>query len=168
MGTLGAVRFSTSTTLFEDVPPISATAVATRHPRPTTTLCRLTLSECLFFFGIYAFHPVELEGSAFQFLEAATPSFPTLQPKQQQSTLAFRRRSRKLIMSRSRRPPRPGAPPCWHAGQLLRAAPRNPPPVSFAAAPECGAATLTVAYGHTTGNTPEPVRFQKLSPVRPS
>ena len=25
-----------------------------------------------------------------------------------------------------------------------------------------------VAYGHTTGNTPEPVRFQKLSPVRPS
>ena len=28
--------------------------------------------------------------------------------------------------------------------------------------------TVTVAYGHTTGNTPEPVRFQKLSPVRPS
>ena len=26
----------------------------------------------------------------------------------------------------------------------------------------------TVAYGHTTGNTPEPVRFQKLSLVRPS
>ena len=25
-----------------------------------------------------------------------------------------------------------------------------------------------VAYGHTTGNTPEPVRFQKLSLVRPS
>ena len=25
-----------------------------------------------------------------------------------------------------------------------------------------------VAYGHTTGNTPEPVGFQKLSPVRPS
>ena len=24
------------------------------------------------------------------------------------------------------------------------------------------------AYGHTTGNTPEPVRFQKLSLVRPS
>ena len=26
----------------------------------------------------------------------------------------------------------------------------------------------TDAYGHTTGNTPEPVRFQKLSLVRPS
>ena len=27
---------------------------------------------------------------------------------------------------------------------------------------------ISVAYGHTTGNTPEPVRFQKLSLVRPS
>ena len=28
--------------------------------------------------------------------------------------------------------------------------------------------TVYDAYGHTTGNTPEPVRFQKLSLVRPS
>ena len=27
---------------------------------------------------------------------------------------------------------------------------------------------MIIAYGHTTGNTPEPVRFQKLSLVRPS
>jgi hypothetical protein len=32
----------------------------------------------------------------------------------------------------------------------------------------CSLRHRTNAYGHTTGNTPEPVRFQKLSLVRPS
>ena len=34
--------------------------------------------------------------------------------------------------------------------------------------PSSRPATIPDAYGHTTGNTPEPVRFQKLSLVRPS
>ena len=34
--------------------------------------------------------------------------------------------------------------------------------------PVCCRNDKTDAYGHTTGNTPEPVRFQKLSLVRPS
>ena len=34
--------------------------------------------------------------------------------------------------------------------------------------PSSRPATISDAYGHTTGNTPEPVRFQKLSLVRPS
>ena len=34
--------------------------------------------------------------------------------------------------------------------------------------PSCRPSSIPNAYGHTTGNTPEPVRFQKLSLVRPS
>ena len=34
--------------------------------------------------------------------------------------------------------------------------------------PKAPRTPFPVAYGHTTGNTPEPVRFQKLSLVRPS
>ena len=52
-----------------------------------------------------------------------------------------------------------------HTGMFLGPGVRSPPegPV-----PSCWPATLPDAYGHTTGNTPEPVRFQKLSLVRPS
>jgi hypothetical protein len=37
---------------------------------------RTELRDVFFFFGIYSFHSVDMEGlSVFQFLEAATPSF---------------------------------------------------------------------------------------------
>ena len=42
------------------------------------------------------------------------------------------------------------------------------PPPEKKGAPVFPIATGPDAYGHTTGNTPEPVRFQKLSLVRPS
>ena len=40
---------------------------------------------------------------------------------------------------------------------------RSTPPSS--PRPQTGRPRMTNAYGHTTGNTPDPVRLQKLSPV---
>ena len=109
-----------------------------------------------YFFSVYIRSTaLELEGSSFQFLEAETPSFPiSFATKKAEdgsdptSGPVFFLYASKILQCPAHSSPRPS-----DSLARRRLAPRQPSPD---------------AYGHTTGNTPEPVRFQKLSLVRPS
>ena len=113
----------------------------------------------VYFFSVYIRSTtLELEGSSFQFLEAETPSFP----------MSFAKKRRKMDRTLLRAPYFPYMlPKIYNVPHILPPAlPKVSPAVGRrrVAPPE----PSSDAYGHTTGNTPEPVRFQKLSLVRPS
>ena len=120
-----------------------------------------TLSECLFFFGIYSSHfGGTRKAHVFQFLEAATPSIP------------YRTKRKKNLVSVLLPGSLPSGVSLSHCTFGL-----TPPPTYLAHAIwpktvhhhlKCHSEPEPDAYGHTTGNAPEPVRFQKLSLVRPS
>ena len=157
-GTLGAVRFFSELFLafFWGGPP------SPNSQRNSAWLARKfafgTLSECLFFSVYIRSTTLELEGSSFQFLEAETPSFP----------MSFAKKRRKMDRTLLRAPYFPYMlPKFYNVPHILPPAlPKVSPAVGRrrVAPPE----PSSDAYGHTTGNTPEPVRFQKLSLVRPS
>ena len=140
-----------------------------------------TLSECLFFFGIYSFHSggiweVTLLTSNFWrrkrhlFLQPC----PTLPSSSENSAASVGNLVWGCVL--------PWYPYPYYTLKInykVRATfPRLTPAIPKRRAgcfvggggtrrlPHLSA--LPVAYGHTTGNTPEPVRFQKLSLVRPS
>ena len=129
-----------------------------------------TLSECLFFFGIYSFHfggrypwPLCL-GSFWRRQRQPSPQ----KPKTMKDCCGARLSQVWVLW----------ASEMWETFFVQRVMlSRMVPCMGFTPistqiggkagfkAPLC---TKNVAYGHTTGNTPEPVRFQKLSLVRPS
>ena len=145
-----------------------------------------TLSECLFFFGIYSFHFGGSGGhSCLPIFGGGNAIHSPSQPEKKTAWRACLSPPPPSLPEKNALPTHPHLTPIPTNSPTPNPVCIYPPPESLIADPPPPTMTnqiellmtLTLkspfqtnpdAYGHTTGNTPEPVRFQKLSLVRPS